>query len=96
MSPCALRKMKLQTCTRREALEIMKYLLFTALSLVFSINHAVAARDEIRIVGSPLVLHYVQKVAQNFALVSEFAGTSLKVTGVIGNPTMEPYSEQNR
>lgn len=86
MSPCALRKMKLQTCTRREALEIMKYLLVTALSLVFSINHAVAARAEIRIVGSPLELHCVQKVAENFALISEFAAPSLEVTGVIGNP----------
>jgi hypothetical protein len=59
------------------------------LSLVISINNAVAARDEdeIRIVGSSLVLHYVRKVGQNFALISEFAGTSLKVTGVIGNPT---------
>lgn len=64
----------------------MKYLLVTALSLVFSINHAVAARAEIRIVGSPLELHYVQKVAQNFALISEFAAPSLEVTGVIGNP----------
>ena len=43
--------------------------------------------DEIRIVGSFLVLHYVRKDAQSFALISEFAGTSLKVTGVIGNPT---------
>ena len=79
--------MKLQTCTRREAVELIKYLLFTALSIVFSINYAVAATDEIRIVGSPLVLPYVQKVAQNFTLISEFAGTSLKMTGVIGNPT---------
>jgi hypothetical protein len=72
--------MKLQICTRREVLKMMKYLLFTALTLFFSINHAVAALDEISIVGSLLVLLYVRKAAQNIARIDEFAATSLGCT----------------
>jgi phosphate transport system substrate-binding protein len=65
----------------RGVVKMIKYLLFTALTFLFCIDHAVAARDEIRIVGSPEVLPYVQKVAQNFTLISEFAAPSLEVTG---------------
>jgi hypothetical protein len=64
-----------------------KFILFVALTLFFCIDPVVVARDKIRIVGTPLVLHYFRKVAQNFALISEFSGTSLKVTRIIGNPT---------
>ena len=53
----------------------------TAFVIFFSVNHAVAARDGIRVVGSPEVLPYVQRVAQNFTLVSEFAAPTLEVTG---------------
>jgi len=52
-----------------------------AIIFISSVNHAVAQRDEIRVVGSPEVLLYVQRVAQNFTLVSEFAAPSLEVTG---------------
>ena len=60
---------------------MIKNLLIATFILVVSVNHAVAARDEIRIVGSPEVLPYVQKVAQNFTLISEIAAPSLEVTG---------------
>jgi phosphate transport system substrate-binding protein len=60
---------------------MIKYILLTALTFVFGINHTVAARDEIRIVGSPEVLPYFLKVAQNFTLISEFAAPSMEVTG---------------
>jgi phosphate transport system substrate-binding protein len=59
---------------------MIKHLL-VAIIFALSVNHAVAVRDEIRIVGSPEVLRYVQRVAQNFTLVSEFAAPSLEVTG---------------
>jgi phosphate transport system substrate-binding protein len=52
-----------------------------AFIIVLSVNHAIALRDEIRVVGSPEVLPYVQRAAQNFTLVSEFAAPSLEVTG---------------
>ena len=54
--------------------------LLTAFIFVLSVNHAAALRDEIRIVGSPEVLPYVQRVVQNFTFVSEFAAPSLEVT----------------
>jgi phosphate transport system substrate-binding protein len=60
---------------------MIKYLLLTAFIIVLSVNYATALRDEIRVVGSPEVLPYVQRVAQNFTLVSEFAAPSLEVTG---------------
>ena len=55
--------------------------LLAAVIFILSVNHAAALRDEIRVVGSPEVLPYVQRVAQNFTLISEFAAPSLEVTG---------------
>ena len=49
--------------------------------LTFCATPTAAARDEIRVVGLPDVLPYVQRVAQNFSLISEFAVPSLEVTG---------------
>jgi phosphate transport system substrate-binding protein len=60
---------------------MLKYIFITAITFIFSVNHAGAARDEIRIVGSPEILPYVQRVAQNFAQISEFVAPSLEVTG---------------
>ena len=56
-------------------------LLFAAMMLTFCATPTAVARDEIRVVGSPDVLSYVQRVAQNFSLISEFAVPSLEVTG---------------
>ena len=55
--------------------------LLVAVIFVSSVNHAAALRDEIRVVGSPEVLPYVQRIARNFTLVGEFAAPSLEVTG---------------
>jgi phosphate transport system substrate-binding protein len=58
-----------------------KSILLTVLIILSWINHVAAARDEIRIVGSPEVLPYAQRVAQNFTLITEFTAPSLEVTG---------------
>lgn len=58
-----------------------KYVLFAAMMLTLCATTAAADRDEIRVVGSPDVLPYVQRVAQNFSLISGFAVPSLEVTG---------------
>jgi len=54
---------------------------------IFKANQAVAAQDEISIVGSVLVLQYVRQAAQNIARIDEFAATFLDVTGITGNQT---------
>jgi phosphate transport system substrate-binding protein len=59
----------------------MKHLFAAVLLIIFCAGHSSAARDEIRIVGSPDVLPYIQRVSQNFTLISEFATPSLEVTG---------------
>ncbi len=59
----------------------MKHLFVTVLLIFLSVSYSAAARDEIRIVGSPDVLPYVQRVAQNFTLISESAAPSLEVSG---------------
>jgi phosphate transport system substrate-binding protein len=60
---------------------MIKHAIVGALISVLSVSYALAQRDEIRIVGSPEVLPHVQKVAENFTLISGFAAPSLEVTG---------------
>jgi phosphate transport system substrate-binding protein len=60
---------------------MIKYILIATFILAFGVQHAVADREKIRVVGSPEVLRYVQRVAQNFTLTNKFAAPSLEVTG---------------
>jgi phosphate transport system substrate-binding protein len=58
-----------------------KQFLLIILIAVLNLNQAVAARNEIRVVGSPDILLYVQKVAENFSHISAYAAPSLELTG---------------
>jgi phosphate transport system substrate-binding protein len=73
--------MKLKPFAGRGVLKMINHLLLASLTFALSVNFAMATRDEIRIVGSPEVLPYVQKVAQTFTLITEFAAPTLEVTG---------------
>jgi phosphate transport system substrate-binding protein len=60
---------------------MIKHIIVGAIVIVLSFSHALAQRDEIRIVGSPEVLRHVKKVAENFSLISGLAAPALEVTG---------------
>jgi phosphate transport system substrate-binding protein len=60
---------------------MFKHIILGVFIIVLCTNQADAARKEIRIVGSAEILPYVQKVAENFTRISEFAAPFLEVTG---------------